>query len=40
MRGFDVLAFECARIAALNSDTSLLEPARETANEAMELSVS
>jgi class 3 adenylate cyclase/tetratricopeptide (TPR) repeat protein len=32
------LAFEYARIAALEGDTSLLEPARETANEALELS--
>jgi hypothetical protein len=33
-----LLGFECARIAALEGDTSLLEPAREIANEALELS--
>ena len=32
------LGFEYARIAALKGDTSLLDPARETANEALELS--
>ena len=33
-----LLGFEYARIAALQGDTSLLEPARQAANEALELS--